>query len=45
MRIALSLFFAALLLTACGGGDPDPAPPERVDPPPLNCADHPERCK
>ena len=42
-RIVLALLLAALV--GCGGGDSEPSPDGRVDPPPLNCAEHPELCK
>lgn len=36
----------AMLLTACGGGDPEPADDGRVPPPgPVNCEVRPEVCK
>ena len=39
LSLLTTLAGTLLLLTACGGGDPEPT----VDPP--HCHEHPERCK
>lgn len=43
MRRLIALLLAALatLLTACGGGDPEPDKPT----PGVDCAKEPEKCK
>lgn len=34
-----------LLLAACGGGDPEPAPDERVPTPGVDCTADPALCR
>ncbi len=43
LLVAAALLWTTVLLTACGGGDPEPE--HDVDTPRVNCAQHPEACK
>lgn len=44
LAICIACLLAALMLTACGGGQADDAEQRKDDPSP-NCAMHPETCK
>jgi hypothetical protein len=43
LMVVAALLWTTLLLTACGGGDPEPEPD--VETPRVNCAQNPEACK